>query len=230
MQSFRCAVCALVLIALQDQCSASIANGPDVVIGGSTYRTFVDETTGLRWLDLDNFWDETSTYDSIAALLAGSSFRLARTPELEELQASIPAIPANFSAETLIVGGNSIDGNPHPGEDRDLMGGIFDDGDSSDGVAYSFKTGVSDSWSFATNALSPSVPLRSSQPTYQDLGAWIVSNAKKKEAKEKKEEKEEKPGAKGGKKNPGAPEPVSLAIWLLLGLNFGTAGCRRRVR
>jgi hypothetical protein len=226
MQSFRWVVCALVLIALQDRGWASIADAPDVMIDGNTYRAFIDKNTGLTWLDLDNFWDETSTYNSIVTLLTGSGFRIARTSELEGLQASIPAIPANFSAEALIVGGNYI-GNPHPGSDRDLMWGVFDDGDSSDGVSYSWKFGSDVSWGFYTNRLSPFTSLRSLSTSSQDLGAWIVGNGKKEAPKEK----EEKPGSKGeqgGKKNPTAPEPVSLAIWSLIGLCFGTAGCRRR--
>jgi hypothetical protein len=102
------------------------------------------------------------------------------------------------------------------------MWGIFEDGDPSDGVPYSFKTGLSGAWVFATNAISASDSLRSSNPSFQDLGAWIVSNGKK-EAKDQK-------GEKGGSKNPAAPEPVSLAVWSLIGLCFGTAGCRRRER
>jgi hypothetical protein len=109
------------------------------------------------------------------------------------------------------------------------MWGIFDDGDPSDGVPYSFKTGLSGAWVFATNAVSASTPLRDENPVNQDLGAWIVGNVKK-EAKKEKEGAEEDPKEKkgGSKKNPTAPEPVSLAVWSLIGLCFGTAGCRRR--
>jgi hypothetical protein len=143
---------------------------------------------------LDNFWDATSTYNSIAALLTGSNFHIATTAELLVLQASIPAVPANFAAETLIAGGNYI-GNPHPGVDRGLMWGIFEDGDISPRISYSWKFDTDINWNVATNAIAATDTLRSQNTLSQDLGAWIVSN-----------------GPLGGT----APEAASLAVWSVL--------------
>ena len=78
--------------------SAGVVDTPDASFGGQTYQTFQDDTTSLYWLDLDNFWDDTSTYNSLIALLDGSGFHLATLAELTALQASIPAVPAPRSA------------------------------------------------------------------------------------------------------------------------------------
>ena len=65
---------------------AGVVNNADVVISGTIYRTFVDQSTGRTWLDIDNFCDAANTYNSIAATLVGSGFHLATTAELQELQ------------------------------------------------------------------------------------------------------------------------------------------------
>jgi hypothetical protein len=152
---------------------AAVVNSADVNIAGNPYRTFIDQNTNLTWLDLDNFWDATSTYNSIVALLAGSGFHLANLTELSALQSSMPAIPANFTSESVIVGGNYF-GNPAPGADRNLEWGIYQDGNAADGVSYSWKDA---GWNFGFNVVGASTTLRSINTRSQDLGAWIVSDA-----------------------------------------------------
>lgn len=97
----------LFALALSLPVSADVIESTDVSIGGNTYQTFQDDTTSLIWLDLDSFWDGTTTYNSLIALLAGSGFHLATLEELSALQLSMPAVPANFAAEVVIVGGNN---------------------------------------------------------------------------------------------------------------------------
>ena len=82
---------------------ASVVNVSDVTIGSSSYRAFQDTTTSLVWLDLDNFFASSETYNSISALLVGSDFHLATLRELQTLQASIPAVPANFLSEAAVI-------------------------------------------------------------------------------------------------------------------------------
>lgn len=155
------------LLFLSMQVSAAVVEAPDVSFGGKTYGAFQDDVTGLIWLDLDNFQDGVTTYNSLVSLLVGSGFHLATLPELEALQQSMPAIPANFAAEAVIVGGNHTS--------RNLMWGIYEDGNSSDWVSYVYRYGTDDAWqNGVTNAVDPSEILSLHNDTFNDLGAWIV--------------------------------------------------------
>ena len=146
--------------------SAGVVDTPDVSFGGQTYRTFQDDTTSLYWLDLDNFWDETSTYNSLIALLNGSGFHLATLTELTALQASIPAVPANFATEVVIIGGNNTT--------RQIMWGIYEDGNPTDGISYTFRNPGSTEWHSGINQTTATTILSTVNPVYNDLGAWIV--------------------------------------------------------
>lgn len=160
----------VVLTALSAPASATVIEAADVVIGGNTFQTFQDTTTSLTWLDLDNFWDGASTYNSITSLLAGSGFHLATSSELAALQASIPAITSNFATDATITGGN-LSNNPDIA--RNLMWGIYDDGNASDGVSWSWKFDYDTSWSFSYNVANTTTALSNYNP---DLGAWVVSD------------------------------------------------------
>lgn len=135
---------------------------------------FIDTTTGLTWLDLDNFWTSTDTYNTVVASLAGSGFHLATASDLATLQASIPATPANFGAEAVITGGNYV-GKAGFGT-RDLMWGIFEDGNASNGISYAWKYVSDTSWQTMSNVLTAGSTLRSANSGDRDLGAWVVSN------------------------------------------------------
>lgn len=152
---------------------AFVIDSADVTIGGQSYGTFIDDTTNLTWLDIDSFWDRYSSYNSITALLSGSGFHLATLAELQTLQTSMPAIQANYTTDALIVGGNYY-GNPHPGWDRNLMGGIYDDGDDS-GISLSWRWDNTD-WLFSADRLAPDHNIFRINGAHQDTGAWIVSD------------------------------------------------------
>ena len=84
------------------------------------------------------------------------------------------------------------------------MWGIYEDGNPSDGVPYSWRYDTGTSWSFGSNLVVPGETLRSQNAEEQDLGAWIVQDAQ------------------------GIPEPSTVA---LLGLGLaGLAILRRRNR
>ena len=146
--------------------SAGVVDTPDASFGGQTYQTFQDDTTSLYWLDLDNFWDDTSTYNSLIALLDGSGFHLATLEELTALQASIPAIPANFATEVVITGGNNTT--------RQIMWGIYEDGNPIDGVSYAWKFDIDTDWLSTFNIIAADQIFSNSNSTHNDLGAWIV--------------------------------------------------------
>lgn len=147
---------------------AGVVNHSDV--GG--YRAFQDTSSGLVWLDLDNFWGGT-TYNSLNALLSSSGFHIATTAELAGLQSSIPAVPANFASEVLVVGGNYV-GHPTAGISRNLIWGIYEDGNAADGVSYSWKFDTDTNWNFSSNSVGVNDAFTSQNP---DLGAFVVANA-----------------------------------------------------
>jgi hypothetical protein len=183
--------------------SAAVIDVSDVVVAGSSYRAFQDTTTGLVWLDLDNFFfDNTATYNSIVILLAGSGFHLASITDLLLLTGSIPAVPANFNAEAVVVGANYA-GSPHATGTRSLMWGIYEDGNSADGVSYVYRFGSSTFWNMGSNLVSATAALNSVNSTDSDLGAWIVADAAE------------------------VPEPVGAA---LVGLGLAWAALLRRKR
>jgi hypothetical protein len=155
--------------------NAAVIDVPNVTINSGSYRAFQDTTTGLTWLDLNNVFFTNHTYNTVNTLLAGSGFHLATLSELQALQASIPAVPANFAGEAPIIGANYA-GSPFATGSRDLAWGIYEDGNALDGISYSWKYAGDLSWNFTGNAVGQSNALMSVNSTDQDLGAWIVGN------------------------------------------------------
>jgi hypothetical protein len=160
-------------------------------------------------LDLDNFWDGSTTYNSLTALLSGSGYHLATLADFAVLQASIPAAAANYAAEALIAGGNYWN-NPHPGWDRELLWGIYEDANSGDGVSWAWKHRYDTSWNFAANQTTASMPLRQVNSAHQDLGAWVVADRVLSAT--------------------ALPEPISLLVWVGIVMMGGVAAAARRRR
>jgi hypothetical protein len=90
--------------------------------------------------------------------------------------ASIPAIPANFNAEAVIVGAN-YPGSPYATGTRSLMWGIYEDGNSTDGVSYVWRFSTDTNWGVGANLISATAVLNAVEATHKDLGAWIVADA-----------------------------------------------------
>jgi hypothetical protein len=101
---------------------------------------------------------------------------LATLTELQALQASMPAVPANFLSDAQIVGGN-YPLSPHATGSRGIIWGIYEDGDPSDGVGYSWKYDTDVSWNTSANAILRTDIFPDSNATARDLGAWVVGNA-----------------------------------------------------
>jgi hypothetical protein len=155
---------------------AAVVAAPNVTIGAQSYRTFKDTNTGLTWLALDNFFDSTSTYNNVVSRLTGSGFHLATLSDVQALEASMPAVPANFASQVVIVGGN-YPGSPHASGTRSLMWGIYEDGNPGDGISYAYRFDTDSIWNLGANAVTSSQTLRSGNADDQDLGAFVVSNS-----------------------------------------------------
>lgn len=147
---------------------ASVVNSTDVLFGGKTYGTYQDTTTSLTWLDLNNFWGEGLSYNSLVSSLDGSGYHLATLPELSLLQSSMPADPANFVSDATIVGGNL--------SSRNLLWGIYEDNNALDGISWSWRFDYDTNWNLGTNVLSAATLLDNANYFHSDLGAWVVSD------------------------------------------------------
>jgi len=170
------AALALLLLAV-GPAPAGIIDVSDVTVGVNTYHAFQDTTTGKTWLDLDSFWNSPNSYNSIVGFLAGSGYHLATLAELQQLQTSVGANPATFSNDVQIMGGNYVGRTPSPGINRDLIFGIYEDGDPLNGVSYSWRLGNSTAWGFFSNSVNPSLSISDPQLYAPDLGAFVVADA-----------------------------------------------------
>jgi hypothetical protein len=184
---------------------AGVIDVADVTIGSAQFRAFQDTSTNLTWLDLDNFFQGYS-YNLVAFVLAvsGSGFHIATLTEVQTLEASIPAVPANFAAEAVIIGAN-YPGNPHAPGGRSIMWGCY----AADGetVSYAFRYEPYTDWAALPGHILKTDLLSSALPDFQDLGVWVVSDS--------------------AATNGSVPEPGTFA---LLGLGLGAFVAARRIR
>ncbi len=79
---------------------------------------FTDQSTGLVWIDLDNYWGSGLTYDSIQTSLDGSGFHIATGDGLLALQSSAGSNPADFSTNKSIM-------QSSPGSNFDMIWGVL---------------------------------------------------------------------------------------------------------
>ena len=154
--------------------NAGVIESTDITIGANIYRSFIDDTTGLTWLDLDNFWGPTDTPNTVLADLSGSDFHLATVADLTPLQTSIGIVGPGAAWTTMatIVGGNYY-GNPDHGVDREIIWGIHDDLNGGN-IGYSFQY-FNTGWNTYPNVIQPNQVLETTH-SGKDLGAWVVSN------------------------------------------------------
>ena len=145
--------------------NAGVVNTANVGSQGA----FIDTTTGLTWLDLDNFWT-TGSYNTVKASLVGTGFHIATLSELLALEASMTG---SFAANAMIIGAN-YSGKPGNGS-RDLMWGVYDDGDADSNAGYGYKYAAS-GWNNYSNQIDQNSSLIGANLVAKDLGAWVVSD------------------------------------------------------
>lgn len=159
--NLRSALGAVVLFAATWSTSqAAVVNAANV--GG--YRTFQDTSSGLVWLDMDNFFDGATGTGSMTGLQSmaaaqAAGFQVATRAQVQALLNTLPLTGGEWASYANIMGF---------GDPRDLIWGLTNDGGAY-GWAWAFSTDRSwqYSGSFNEGAVAAGNPAGS-----QDLGVW----------------------------------------------------------
>ena len=151
---------------VQRSCAAVI-DSADV----NGYTTFQDTNTGLVWLDLDNFYDSTSTYGTTgydmisAATTAGFTF--ATKSKVEGLLGGLSLASGEWSSYASIMG---------YGIPRNLIWGMYDDLNGNPyGWAYSYST--DSSWGYADDSTDASSIQNLGFSGQVDMGIWAYQTS-----------------------------------------------------
>jgi hypothetical protein len=134
--------------------NAAIVNSADV--NGLT--TFQDLNTGRVWLDLNNFFGQTTNQMVATANAAGFTF--ATEADVHQLLDTLPLTGGEWPTYAAIMG---------QAPNRDLIWGSYDDGGDPYGWAFSFNGDTV--WTFVNNTVGGNdVP--NSGTDFADMNIW----------------------------------------------------------
>jgi len=128
----------LFLMATGGSLMASVVDNPDI----NSFHTFKDNGTGRIWLDMNNFFNE-STNDMVTAATA-AGFTFATMTDVEQLLYSLPLTANQWSGYAAIMGSA-----PH----RDLIWGSYFESASTVGWAWAFSG--DSGWSIENSSYYP---------------------------------------------------------------------------
>lgn len=151
------ALCTTALTAMSAQ--ATVVNSADV--GG--LRTFQDTGTGRVWLDLNNFFDQTTNQMIAAANAAGFTF--AARSDVDQLLGSLPLTGGEWPSYKAIMG---------DAPNRELIWGSYNSATPNAGWAYSFDTDVQ--WNLFDNTVDFNVVPNGGGP-FADMNIWAYQSA-----------------------------------------------------
>jgi hypothetical protein len=144
--------------------SAQAAVVDSASVGGLT--TFKDTNTGRVWLDLNNFFDQaantgTTGFDMIA-IAATNGFTIANEADIHQLLDSLPLNAGQWSSYAAVIGS---------GQPRQLIWGMYDNGQASPNFPWAWAFSGDSQWSFggSTNA---NFVQNSGLAGAVDLGLW----------------------------------------------------------
>ena len=157
----------LAVLFLSLNVQAAVINDAD--IGG--LRTFQDTYTGRVWLDLDNFYNADATYGltgfQMISAAEAAGFTFAQQSDVEELLNTLPLNGGEWGSYSSVMGYS------HP---RNLIWGMYDDGDGNPyGWAWS-SNGYDVSWNYRNNASDANIIQNYWIPGAIDLGIWAYKN------------------------------------------------------
>jgi hypothetical protein len=144
---------------------ANIVAVPDV--GG--FQAFEDTNTGLTWLALDNFFNESPDQEIAAAATAG--FTVADASQVETLLDSLPLTGGQWATDAAIMGS---------APNRALIWGDFADSSNPNNQEWAYAYSTDTSWTFAGDGFSlgntgfTNNQVPNSGGTDADLNLWAV--------------------------------------------------------
>lgn len=181
-------------LSMMSGASAAVIDSADV----SGLKTFKDTLTGRIWLDMNNFFDATSN-NSVTGLqmistAQAAGFTFAGKTDVTQLLGSLPLGPGQWADYAPVMG---------HGVPRQLIWGMYDDGDNNALYGWTYAFSNYSAWGFADNVANPSAITNLGSPNSRDLGLFAF--------------------IEGGND---IPEPTSVA---LIGLGLaGLLAARRR--
>jgi hypothetical protein len=148
------------LMAVGGTTMASVINSPNV--GG--FSTFQDQNTGRIWLDMDNFFNQSTTAMVAAATAAGFTF--ANLSDVQQLLNSLPLTGGEWPGYKAVMGA---------APNRELIWGSYFETPSIVGWAWSFNYDTS--WQYASYAGSWSdIPNNPNFALDTDMNIWAYQS------------------------------------------------------
>lgn len=145
------------LSVLSASASAAVVDSADV----AGLRTFQDTNTGRVWLDLDNFFNMSTTEMVAAATAAGFTF--AAKSDVEALLGSLPLTGGEWAGYKAVMG---------DAPNRELIWGAYDDVDALPeihGWAFAYDTDMG--WTFVdATVLATAIPNAGNE--FADMNIW----------------------------------------------------------
>lgn len=152
-------ICGLTLTGVAQAAVINSAN-----IGGLT--TFQDTNTGRVWLDMNNFYNATATagttgFNMIAAATA-NGFTIAKSNDVNQLFSGLSLTGGAWSSYATVMGAS----NP-----RNLIWGMYDDGNGDSSFPWAWAFSGASSWSFGGSTDANTVQNNNSSGA-MDMGIW----------------------------------------------------------
>ena len=142
------------------QAQAAIINYADV--GG--FRTFQDQNTGRIWLDLDNFFNQSTV--SMKSAAEANGFTFATYPAVIQLLSTLPMASGEWLSYKAIMG---------DAPNRELIWGSYDDlSDPANMVGWAFAYGSYTSWGYRDNIWDEN-GIPNINPAYTDMNIWAYT-------------------------------------------------------